>query len=111
MNTIRLIAIALPMTLLLACGGGGGGGTAAAPTIPNTPPHSTGDGNPLAGLDGFMPTTNSSTIRDIQEITGMHNQRFDFRIYEAGVALACNLVFCPLFVLSIISNSQFYNLP
>ncbi len=36
MNTIRLIAIALPMTLLLACGGGGGG-SAAAPTTPNTP--------------------------------------------------------------------------
>ena len=31
MNTIRLIAIALPMTLLLACGGGGGG-IAAAPS-------------------------------------------------------------------------------
>ena len=35
MNTIRAIAIALPMTLLLACGGGGG--TAATGTPRNTP--------------------------------------------------------------------------
>lgn len=31
-----MIAIALPMTILMACGGGGGGGTAAAPTVPPT---------------------------------------------------------------------------
>ncbi|MCY4053221.1 MAG: hypothetical protein OXE98_05000 [Hyphomicrobiales bacterium] len=37
MNTIRMIAVALPMTILIACGGGGGGGgTAAAPTTPPT---------------------------------------------------------------------------
>ena len=37
MNTIRMIAITLPMTLLLACGGGGGASsTAVAPTT--TPP-------------------------------------------------------------------------
>ena len=34
MNTIRMIAVALPMTLLLACGGGGGGGGS---TVTNTP--------------------------------------------------------------------------
>ena len=39
-----MIAIALPMALLLACGGGGGGGsTAAAPTTP-TNPNPPGDG-------------------------------------------------------------------
>ena len=32
MNTIRLIAMALPVTLLLACGGGGGGSSTAAPS-------------------------------------------------------------------------------
>ena len=37
MNTIRMIAIALPVMMLMACGGGGGGGTAAAPTTPTTP--------------------------------------------------------------------------
>ena len=38
MNTIRMMAVALPMTILLACGGGGGGGaTVAAPTPMNTP--------------------------------------------------------------------------
>ena len=37
MNTLRLIAIALPVMLLMACGGGGsGGGTVAAPTTPPT---------------------------------------------------------------------------
>ncbi|MCY4038516.1 MAG: hypothetical protein OXF09_03560 [Hyphomicrobiales bacterium] len=35
MNTIRMIAIVLPVMLLMACGGGGGGG-AAAPTTPPT---------------------------------------------------------------------------
>ena len=34
MNTVRMMAIALPMALLMACGGGGGGGTAASPTTP-----------------------------------------------------------------------------
>ena len=41
MNTIRMIAIALPVILLMACGGGGGGGTVTtAPTTggPSTPP-------------------------------------------------------------------------
>ena len=47
MNTIRMIAIALPMVLLLACGGGGGSGTAVALTTPptTTPPPTTGDPN------------------------------------------------------------------
>ena len=44
MNTLRLIAIALPVMMLMACGGGGsGGGTAAAPTTPPTNMPGTGD--------------------------------------------------------------------
>lgn len=39
MNTIRMIAIALPVTFLLACGGGGSEGTAAV--APATPPTTT----------------------------------------------------------------------
>ena len=42
MNTIRMIAIALPMTLLTACGSGGDGGVAAV--APMTPDPSTGGG-------------------------------------------------------------------
>ena len=45
MNTIRMMAIALPMTLLLACGGGGGGGTASV--TPTTPPTGGGGGEPI----------------------------------------------------------------
>ena len=47
MNTIRMIAIALPMALLLACGGGGGSATAIAPTTnpPTTTPPTTGGPN------------------------------------------------------------------
>ena len=62
MDTIRMIAIALPMTLLLACGGGGGGGTASvAPTAapPTTTPPTTGDPNtpPTTGDPNTPPTT------------------------------------------------------
>ena len=56
MNTIRMIAIALPMTLLLACGGGGSGGNTAsvspATTPPTTMPPPTGGG----GGGPTMPT-------------------------------------------------------
>ena len=45
MNMMRLIAIALPVTFLLACGGGGGGGTAAAPNTSGNP-NMPGTGNP-----------------------------------------------------------------
>ena len=51
MNTIRIIAIALPMAFLLACGGGGGG-SATAPTTPN-----------LATLPSYA-VTNLDTARD-----------------------------------------------
>ena len=96
MNTIRMIAIALPMTLLLACGGGGGGGgTAAAPTTP------AGDRNvnPLAGLNVFMSVENSSTIQTIQGINradGTHLLLSD--VYEAGnvdfLWVACGIIEC-----------------
>ena len=44
MNTIRMIAIALPITLLLACGGGGG----TASVTPTTPPtNMPGTGDPM----------------------------------------------------------------
>ena len=36
MNTMRMIAVAFPVMMLMACGGGGGGGTAAV--TPTTPP-------------------------------------------------------------------------
>ena len=46
MNMMRLIAIALPVAFLLACGGGGGG-TAAAPNMPGTggSPNTPGTGS------------------------------------------------------------------
>ena len=56
-----MIAIALPMTLLLACGGGGGSGTAVAPTTnpPTMMPPTTGDPNtpPVTTPDPNMPPT------------------------------------------------------
>ena len=46
MNTIRMIAVALPVMLLMACGGGGGGGGTAA-VSPTTPPiNMPGTGDP-----------------------------------------------------------------
>ena len=59
MNTIRLIAIALPVMFLMACGGGGGGGgaTATAPTTPPTtmmPPPITAPATPPIGADPQM---------------------------------------------------------
>ena len=61
MNTIRMIAIALPMMLLLACGGGGG--TAVSPTT--TPPPTTGDPNmpPTVTLPGYT-ITNATVARN-----------------------------------------------
>ena len=73
MNTIRMIAIALPMTLLIACGGGGSSSNTATRTPTTmTPPTDNGGGgdvNPLAELGRFVSTAGSQTIRDIQEIT------------------------------------------
>ena len=56
MNTIRMIAIALPMAFLLACGDGGGGST-AAPTV-----------NPFASLTGFETIEDSQTTETFQGI-------------------------------------------
>ena len=76
MNTIQMIAIALPMTLLLACGGGGGGSSAAV--APTTPPTTTPTSpNPLTNLNNFMPTANSSTIEDVIERVGATNTDLD----------------------------------
>ena len=86
MNTIRMMAIALPMALLMACGGGGGGGTASvSPTIPpttippttgdpTTPPTTTpptgggGTPNPLANLANFESSTGHSSISAVSGI-------------------------------------------
>ena len=59
MNTIRMIAVALPMTILIACGGGGGG-TAAAPTTPPTTmmPGTGGPNMPPGTNDPNTPPTN-----------------------------------------------------
>ena len=68
MNTIRMIAIALPVMLLTACGGGGsgGGGTAAAPTTltpmtmmpPGTnDPMNPGTGDPMTPPPDNTPAT------------------------------------------------------
>ena len=67
MNTIRLIAIALPVMMLMACGGGGGGGSAVAvtPTTGTPDPNMAGGTNPptntpdpnMAG--GTNPPTNT----------------------------------------------------
>ena len=73
MNTIRMIAITLPMTFLLACGGGGGGGTTAvapvAPVTP-TPPTDDGGGGNVNPLDNFQTTSGSRSIRAFQGAIG-----------------------------------------
>ena len=81
MNTIRMIAIALPMTLLLACGGGGGGGgTAVAPTTnpptggPNMPLPVTLPGYAInlatarTAVGGTAPTGNMTETQIVSEI-------------------------------------------
>ena len=83
MNTIRMIAMALPMMLLLACGGGGGGsGTAVALTTPTTPTPV----NPLAGLANVnVAAENSPTIRAVERITGMTGVEISVSAaYQAG---------------------------
>ena len=87
MNILRLIAIALPVMLLMACGGGGSsGGTAADPTTPpTTMMPGTGNPNPLAGLNNFMPTANSITIGDVEEIASSDSARLlSSDVYVAG---------------------------
>ena len=78
MNTLRLIAIALPVMMLMACGGGGGGGgtVTTAPTTggPNMPP--TGGGGEtvdLSNLVNFELSTGHATIQAISDITASRN--------------------------------------
>ena len=81
MNTIRTIAIALPMTLLLACGGGGGGGGTAARTPTMTPPTNmpgmddmmTPAPNPLANLANFESSTGHASIQTVSGIATTTN--------------------------------------
>ena len=93
MNMIRMIAIALPMTLLLACGGGGGG-TAAAPNTPTTPITPTPQALPVALIDAeaarnriagddpaSSPTSPTSTAIQTQ-------QTFQSRIMDANTLVA-----------------------
>ena len=55
MNTIRLIAIALPVMMLIGCGGGGSSGTATAPTTPPTTMNPPGmDDSMTPGTDDPM---------------------------------------------------------
>ena len=91
MNTIRMMAITLPMTLLLACGGGG-----TASVIPTTPPTGGEGGEPIE-LQA-LPTaliTNAEAARNL--ITGSTSptatateaqQTFRSRIMDADVLFA-----------------------
>ena len=87
-NLLRLIAIALPMTLLLACGGGGSGGGATPPTtmMPGTDDPMTPAPNPLAGLANVnVAAENSPTIQAVETITGATGANlFVSNAYEAG---------------------------
>ena len=59
MNTMRLIAIALPMMLLLACGGGGGTASVTPttpPTTMNPPTNMPGTGDPMTPPMDMPPT-------------------------------------------------------
>ncbi|MCY4053531.1 MAG: hypothetical protein OXE98_06585, partial [Hyphomicrobiales bacterium] len=72
MNMIRTIAIALPMTLLLACGGGGSSNTAATMNPPS-----------------FQPIENSPTREDVEETALIDDVRDNMEllysdVYEAG---------------------------
>ena len=65
MNTLRLFAIVLPVTLLMACGGGGSsGGTAAAPTPMNPPTNMPGMDDPMnpGTGDPMNPPTTTPTV-------------------------------------------------
>ena len=72
MNTIRMIAIALPIMLLIACGGGGSGGSAATPTT-----------RPANPLTVFMPAAGSSSMQAIQAITGTADAKLLLNVYQA----------------------------
>ena len=112
MNTIRMIAIALPITLLLACGGGGGGTAAVAPTTapptttppttgdPNMPPTTTPTVNPLANLANFEPSTGHSSIRMVSAITMANNANLltssqaQADSFGSELSVPCILHFC-----------------
>ena len=114
MNTIRLIAIALPVMLLMACGGGGGGGTAAPttpmtmmppgtgnPNMPGTDDMMTPPPNPLAGLANVnvVADQNSPTIQAVERITGMTGANiFVSAAYQTGNLMkndsACSATTC-----------------
>ena len=87
---LRLTAIILSLTILVACGGGGSAATMTPTTTgnPNTPPTGGGGGggvaNPLADLANFMPTT-SSSIQAVQNIADATDASIDIsEIFEAG---------------------------
>ena len=64
MNMIRLIAITLPMTLLLACGGGGGSSGSTA--TPSTTPMTGNPNNPTTmGGPNIPVTTPTITLPDV----------------------------------------------
>ena len=66
MNTIRVIAIALPVVLLMACGGGGGGTAAVTPTTPAPmtmmPPGTDDPMNPGTNDPNTPPTNMPPTV-------------------------------------------------
>ena len=101
MNTMRLIAIALPMTLLLACGGGGGSsGTTVTRTPTMTPPAGgpTTPPTPMVTLEtlpaalitnettarGYISGSSAPTITDSTAI----QTAFQMEAREAGTLLA-----------------------
>ena len=82
-NTLRLIAIALPVMLLMACGGGGGGGTAAVtPTTPTPMTMMPGTGDPmnpppdLEPLPSFGSTSGFVRIDEETQGLGTLQRRF-----------------------------------
>ena len=117
MNMLRLIAIALPVMLLMACGGGGGGSTntvARTPTM--TPPTDNGGGgdvNPLAELSRFVSTAGSQTIRDIQEITVtsgvnlLSSHAYADEMLELVNRASCNQTLCAIILNSSLGSFGF----
>ena len=63
MNMLRLIAIALPVMLLMACGGGGGGTAAPTTMMPGTDdPMNPGTGDPMTPPDNTPATLPTAPI-------------------------------------------------
>ena len=109
MNTIRMIAIALPIMLLLACGGGGssGGATAVAPTTPMTgnpnPPADDGNGMPITPqpLPSFLFTdANLSSLRTLtggSEVTPAMTSAQIEQTLQMRANAASRLIFSDIF--------------